>query len=132
MEYDNISKSVLLGTLLIENPLATRHHHLVSTGNAAYKILSEIYNVRQHIKGSGMYFSKSLQVILVDRSFFFITIYMKIEFVNFGSWLRMSMNRLSVFLLNSLKIFIRLCTYLLKGTSSKISKNKQENKLAGR
>lgn len=79
----------------------------------------------------GSCFTNPLWVILVDRSFFFITIYMKTEFVNIGSWLRMSMNRLSIFLLNSLKIFIRLCTYLLKGTSSKINKNKQENKLAG-
>lgn len=75
--------------------------------------------------------SKLRWVVLYMLFFSLLPSHMKTEFVNIGSRLRMSINRLLTLLLKPLNIFIRLYTYLLKGTQSKISKNKQENTQAG-
>lgn len=67
MEYDNIFKSAFLGTPLHGISFGNKE----SSSNKFSKCsMLEVYKARQHIKGSGMCFSKQLWVILTYRSFF--------------------------------------------------------------
>lgn len=114
MEYDNISKSMLLGTLVYWKSFGNKRSSSNKFGKCSiqYPVLGDLQCMLAYQRFWTMFLKITLDNTHIYIFFSLLPSYMNI--VNIGSWLRISMNGLSILLLNSLKIFISLYTYLLK------------------